>query len=98
MNSVKIDLSFSHRMLLKPMYRVVELRKSSNAYASGLRVGDILLSINGKEVYNLKLNEINEILHGKTGRPIKLKVERNGEVKTFRFKLDNAFKKNEPSD
>lgn len=98
MNSVKIDLSFSHRMLLKPMYRIVELRKSSNAYASGLRVGDILLSINGKEVYDLKLNQINEILHGKTGRPIKLKIERNGEAKTFRFKLDNAFKKNEPSD
>lgn len=98
MNSVKIDLSFNHRMLLKPMYSIVELRKSSNAYASGLRVGDILLSINGKEVYDLKLNEINEILHGKTGRPIKLKIERYGETKTYRFKLDNAFKKNEPSD
>tara|TARA_B100001057_G_scaffold501163_1_gene621244 strand:- start:9725 stop:11080 length:1356 start_codon:yes stop_codon:yes gene_type:complete len=97
MNSVKIDLSISHRMLLKPMYSVVELRKSSNAYASGLRVGDILLSINGKEVYNLKLNQINEILHGQTGRPIKLKIERYGEVKVFKFKLDNAFKKNEPS-
>lgn len=96
-NSVKIDLSFNYRTLLKPMYSVVELRKSSNAYASGLRVGDIILSVNGKEVYDLKLNEINEVLHGKTGRPIKLKIERYGKVKTFRFKLDNAFKKNEPS-
>lgn len=97
MSSVKIDLSISHRMSLKPIYSIVELRKSSNAYSSGLRVGDILLSINSKEVYNLKLNQINEILHGKTGRPIRLKIERNGEVKIFKFKLDNALKRNEPS-
>jgi membrane-associated protease RseP (regulator of RpoE activity) len=96
-NAVKIDISISHRMLLKPMYKVVELRKSSNAYAAGLRVGDILLAINGREVYNLKLNQINEILHGDTGRSVRLKIERYGKVKIFRFKLDNAFKKNEPS-
>ncbi|MDY2586982.1 retropepsin-like aspartic protease [Winogradskyella aquimaris] len=96
-NAVKIDLSISHRMLLKPMYKVVELRKSSNAFAAGLRVGDILLAINGREVYNLKLNQINEILHGDTGRSVRLKIERYGKVKIFRFKLDNAFKKNEPS-
>ncbi|WP_426431207.1 aspartyl protease family protein [Winogradskyella sp. HB-48] len=97
LSSVKIDLSISHRMILKPMYRIVELRRSSNAYTSGLRVGDILLGINGKEVFNMKLSQINEILFGKTGKPIRLKVERYGEVKTFRFKLDNAFKKDEPS-
>lgn len=97
LNSVKIDLSISHRMLLKPMYSVAELRKSSNAYTSGLRVGDILLSINGKEVYNMKLSQINEILFGKTGKPIRLKVERYGEVKIFKFKLDDALKRNEPS-
>jgi C-terminal processing protease CtpA/Prc len=84
-------------MLLKPMYRIVELRKSSNAYASGLRVGDIVLGINGKEVYNMKLNQINEILYGKTGRLIRLKVERYGKVKDYRFKLDDALKRNKPS-
>jgi hypothetical protein len=96
-NAIKIDVSISHRMLLKPMYRIVELRRSSNAYASGLRIGDILLGINGKEVFNMKLNQINEILFGKTGKPIRLKVERYGEVKIFKFKLDDAFKRNEPS-
>lgn len=96
-NAIKIDVSISHRMLLKPMYRIVELRKSSNAYASGLRVGDIVLGINGKEVYNMKLNQINEILYGKTGRLIRLKVERYGEVKDYRFKLDDALKRNKPS-
>lgn len=96
-NAIKIDVSISHRMILKPMYRIVELRRSSNAYASGLRVGDILLGINGKEVFNMKLSQINEILFGKTGKPIRLKVERYGEVKIFKFKLDDALKRNEPS-
>ncbi|APY07836.1 hypothetical protein BWZ20_05780 [Winogradskyella sp. J14-2] len=96
-NVVKIDVSISHRMLLKPMYRIVELRQSSNAYASGLRVGDIVLGINGKEVYNMKLNQINEILFGETGKLVRLKVERYGAVKNYRFKLDNALKRNKPS-
>jgi hypothetical protein len=96
-NSIKVDLSISHRMVLKPIYRVVELRKSSNAYAVGLRVDDILLSVNGKEVYDLKLAEINEVFHGKTGKNVWLKIERYGKTMFFKFKLDNAFKKNKPS-
>ncbi len=97
-NAIQIDFSINHRVVLKPIYQVVELRKSSNAYASGLRVGDIIISINGKEVFDYKLPEINEIFHGKTGKSIKLKAARNGETLTFKFKLDNAFKKNEPSE
>lgn len=96
-NAVQIDFSINYRMVLKPIYNIVELRQSSNAYASGLRVGDILISVNSKEVYDFKLPEINEIFHGKTGKSIRLKIERNGEIMVFKFKLDNAFKKNEPS-
>ena len=96
-NAIQIDFSINHRMVLKPIYEIVELRKSSNAYAAGIRVGDILISVNNKEAYDLKLPEINEIFHGKTGKNVKLKVGRNGETITYKFKLDNAFKKNEPS-
>ncbi|WP_299115183.1 aspartyl protease family protein [uncultured Winogradskyella sp.] len=95
-NAVRIDFSVKHIMVLKPVYKIVELRSSSNAFASGLRVGDILISINGRYAYDYKLPELNEIFHGKTGKSIKLRVERNGEDKTFKFKLDNAFKKISP--
>jgi C-terminal processing protease CtpA/Prc len=84
-------------MKLKPAYKIVELRKSSNAYISGLRIGDILININGKQAYDFKLPEINRMLHGKTGKPIRLRIERDGQNMLFRFKLDDAFKKNEPS-
>lgn len=96
-NAVKIDFAISHIMVLKPTYKIIELRTSSNAYASGLRVGDILIGINGKPAYDYKLSQINMIFHGKTGKTIRLKVERNGETMTYKFKLDNAFKKSEPS-
>ncbi|MBV7269975.1 aspartyl protease family protein [Winogradskyella luteola] len=92
-SAVKIDFSIEHIMVLKPVYKIVELRTSSNAYASGLKVGDILISINGSPAYDYKLPELNEIFHGKTGKSIKLKIERNGKDMTFKFKLDNAFKK-----
>ena len=86
-----------YRLIMKPIYKIVEIRKSSNAYATGLRRGDILISINGKKAYNFNLSEINEIFHDKTGRRVSLKVDRNGEIILYKFKLDNAFKKEEHS-
>ncbi len=96
-DAIQIDFSINYMMSLKPVYKIIEIRPSSNAYISGLRVGDILISINGKPTYEYKLPEINEILHGKTGKSIRLKIERRGVSKSFRFKLDDAFKKSEPS-
>ncbi|WP_221892431.1 retropepsin-like aspartic protease [Winogradskyella flava] len=94
-SAVQINTSMNYRILLKPIYKIVELRESSNAYASGLRIGDVLIGINGKRAYDFKLNELNEIFYGKTGKTVYLKVERNGQILKFKFKLDNAFKKNE---
>ena len=96
-DAVQINLSINYNMSLKPTYKIVEVRLSSNAYVAGLRVGDILIDINAKQAYNFKLAEINKILHGKTGKGVRLKIEREGEIMVFKFKLDNALKKNEPS-
>jgi C-terminal processing protease CtpA/Prc len=60
-------------------------------------VGDILIAINGKLAFNLKLEDINKILHGKTGSPVQLRIERYVINRIFRCKLDHIFKKNEPS-
>jgi len=96
-NGIKIDLSYNYTLALKPVYKIVELRESSNAYKEGLRIGDILVAINGKPAYNFKLPAINRVLHGKTGRTVRVRIERDGKTLPFKFKLDNAFKKNEPS-
>ena len=95
-NSVHIDFLISHRILVKPIYKIVEIRKTSNAYISGLREGDILISINGKPSYNQELSKINEILYGKTGKTLRLKIERKGVHMLFKFKLDDVLKKMSP--
>lgn len=96
-DAVQINLSINYIMSLKPTYKIVEVRPSSNAYSIGLRVDDILIDIQGKSAYNFKLAEINEILHGKIGKSIRLKIERQGEIMVFKFKLDDIFQKNKPS-
>ena len=96
-DAVQINFSINYNISLKPTYKIVEVRPVSNAYASGLRVGDILLDINGKQAYNFKLADINEILHGKKGKSIRLTIERQGLAMVFKFKLEDAFKKNELS-
>jgi hypothetical protein len=96
-NAVQINVSINYSMSLKPIYKVVEVRPASSAHNAGLKVGDILIAINNKVAYNFKLEEINKILHGKVGSRIVLKIEREGDIKIFKFKLDNALKKNEHS-
>jgi hypothetical protein len=97
-DAVQINISINnYNISLKPAYKIVEVRPSSNAYESGLRVGDILTEINGEKAFNLKLEEINKVLHGKTGTRAVLKISRDGKVMPFKFKLDDVFKKNELS-
>lgn len=96
-DAVQINFSIDYVVSLKPIYKIVEIRTSSNAFNVGLRKNDILIDVNGKPAYAYKLTEINAILHGKTGRLVKLRIERNGKNMFFKFRLDSAFKKNEPS-
>jgi len=94
-NSVQLDRVTNYAIAAKPVYIIADVRESSNAYAAGVRVGDILVFLNGKSAHNYELPEITRLLHGKTGKTIKLKIKRNNVKYAFKFKLDNAFKKNE---
>lgn len=81
----------SYKFVLKPAYKIVELRKDSPSDLAGILVGDIVLKINGKETHHLKMEEINETLRAKVGTVIKLRVERNGRVLDFTFRLKSLF-------
>lgn len=82
--------------VLKPAFDIVEIRKHSNAEIVGLKSGDQVLSINGKETDDMSLQDINKILHGKTGTLIRMRIDRKGMTFDYKFHLDNVFEKKDP--
>ena len=88
----KILLDRSFKLSLKPAYTIVELRKDSPAYRSGLNLGDIVLSINGKAAHNYSLQQIMHMFYEETGKRIRLKVERDGIILNFSFLLEDVLK------
>jgi len=55
------------------------------AHKEGLRAGDIILKIKGKDVTGLKVNEISKFLKGQPKTPVRLLIERPG--------IENPFEK-----
>ncbi len=79
--------TYNIKYALKPLYKIVELRPDSPAEKAGLRNGDVLIKINGKNAYNLSLSRIASILSSSDGKKIRLIVEREGVQRKFTFAL-----------
>ncbi|MFD0862621.1 aspartyl protease family protein [Sungkyunkwania multivorans] len=86
-SSIEIVLSDIYKMALVPAFEIAEVREGSPAEASGLKKGDILVSINGKGVDSYELQEVIGMLSNRDGKNIRLIVERNGKELRFDFKL-----------
>ncbi len=82
---------FSYGLAFKPSYQIVLLRDDSPAKKAGLLVGDIFLKINGKTAYELKLQEIVEILSGKANKKITLSIDRSGKQLKYSFLLKDLL-------
>lgn len=92
-----INVANKYTLVLKPSFQVVELRENSNANKSGVKIGDVIISINGKHTSSMTLQQVNAFLYDKKGKLLRLQVERNGNRQGFKFQLDDVFKKKEPS-
>ncbi len=66
------------------IFEVSEIIKGSPGDKAGIRVGDLLLYINGKPVFGLTLGELNHILSTREGNTVNMVFSRDGkEIKTI---------------
>ncbi len=63
-----------------PIYVIHNVTKNSPAYIAGLKEDDQIVSINRIKAINYSLNNIVLLLQSRTGRKIRIKVNRNGKI------------------
>lgn len=90
-NAEKKSESYSYKMDLKPLYEIGYIRQNSNAALRGLKIGDIIVAIDGKEVFNYSLQEVNSQLWSEDEIWVELKIIREGEIMNFKFQLLNVL-------
>lgn len=66
---------------------IAEPFENTPASKAGLKAGDILLEIDGKDLLGKKQDEVSNLLRGEIGTSFILKVERPGEKKPLEFKI-----------
>ena len=77
---------FSHGRDLK-QFIVNDVIDGSPAYEAGIRPNDVITKLCFSSSSNLTLDKINNILSGKEGKKIKLRVQREGKNLKFEFRL-----------
>jgi len=91
LNNEAVSNNFKYKFQLKPVYEISNLRKNSPAANSGLREGDILITVNNKSAHSYTLQQINSFLKSEDEKWITLEVERDSQLYKFRFKLINIL-------
>jgi hypothetical protein len=89
-NSIIAEVNYKYSF--KPSYIIHRVNGGSPAFEAGILPGDILIKINGKYSYDLKLEEIVGKFYQKEGTLITVVVERNGLDYLFKFKLKSRLK------
>lgn len=90
-NNNRIVINTQYKLALKPAYAIVELRENSPAQKAGLLIGDVILSVNNKQVHQYSLQQIIQMFYDVAGKKIRIRVDRGGNVLSFNFKLQKLF-------
>lgn len=90
-NTTSGNSRYRVKVALKPVYEIGYVRANSTADRSGLRAGDVLVSIDGKECYDYSLEEINALLWSENEIWVALKILREGKEMDFKFQLMNIL-------
>ncbi|MBT8210931.1 MAG: aspartyl protease family protein [Eudoraea sp.] len=89
--NVQILMQNTTRLSLVPEIVVSGIRAGSPAAQAGLKEGDVILAVNGKNVYRYKLQEVLKMINEKEGKRVKLLIERLNKDLVFSFVLEDVF-------
>ncbi|MFT4983723.1 MAG: hypothetical protein ACI9Q9_000768 [Flavobacterium sp.] len=84
--------SLKYKIQLQPVFEIANIRESSLAAKSGLRKGDVIISINKKPAHRYSLQKINSFLRPEREKWITIEVERKGKLMKFSFQLIDILK------
>ena len=90
-NTSITEIFYNYGLVYKSSFQVSLVRSGSPAHFAGIREGDIVLEINGKPAYSLKMQEVIHILSTKENKKIKLLIDRNGEHLRYEFVLKSLL-------
>ncbi len=76
---------------LHQSFYIVNLRKDSPAEQAGLKVGDVIVSVNGRDAYKYALEDLHELFASEDGKKIKMVVNRGEQQLTFEFYLQKIL-------
>ena len=79
------------KLTVVPEIVISAIRAGSPAEEVGLRKGDVVLEVNGKQVHQYKLQEIIKMINAKKGKRVKLLIERYNRDLLFSFVLKELF-------
>ena len=80
-----------NNMQLKPIFEIYAIRKNSIADRVGLKIGDLLVSINKQKAYNLDIQKITDLFQSEEGKYITIEVNRKGKLLKFKFQLEKVL-------
>lgn len=86
-----VVFQINYQYVFKPVYGIYRVQKNSPTEKVGIKVNDILVSVNGKPAYEYKLEEITALFQGDEGKNIRMEIDRNGKIINFRFVLANPL-------
>lgn len=96
-DNIPIIVVTTYKYSLKPAFTIVQLRKDSPALRAGLKINDVILTINNRQSHEFTLQEMLDHFYGKDGKQIRLKIDREGNIMSFDFKLEPLLKQKNPS-